>query len=50
MELLGWNDYLPQQAAAGHEDVPDHLLFADAAAKARATARGNSDHRGLGDR
>ena len=45
MELLGWSDYLPQQAAAGHEDVPDHLLFADAAAKARATARGNSDER-----
>ena len=43
--LLGWTDYLPQQAAAGHEDVPDHLLFADAAAKARATARGNSDDR-----
>ena len=45
LELLGWSDYLPQQAAAGHEDVPDHLLFADAAAKARATARGNSDER-----
>ena len=45
LELLGWTDYLPQQAAAGHEDVPDHLLFADAAAKARATARGNSDDR-----
>ena len=45
MELLGWSDYLPQQAAAGHEDVPDHLLFADAAAKARATGRGNSDER-----
>ena len=43
--LLGWTDYLPQQAAAGHEDVPDHLLFADAASKARATARGNSDDR-----
>ena len=45
LELLGWSDYLPQQAAAGHEDVPDHLLFADAAAKARAIARGNSDER-----
>ena len=45
LELLGWSDYLPQQAAAGHEDVPDHLLFADAAAKARASARGNSDER-----
>ena len=45
MELLGWGEYLPQQAAAGHEDVPDHLLFADAAAKARATARSSSDER-----
>ena len=45
LELLGWSDYLPQQAAAGHEDVPDHLLFANAASKARATARGNSDDR-----
>ena len=45
LELLGWADYLPQQGAAGHEDVPDHLLFADAASKARATGRGNSDDR-----
>ena len=45
LELLGWSDYLPQQAAAGHEDVPDHLLFANVAAKTRATARGNSDER-----
>ena len=45
MELLGWTDYLPQQGAAGHEDVPDHLLFADAASKARATARLNSEDR-----
>ena len=45
LELLGWADYLPQQGAAGHEDVPDHLLFADVASKARATARGNSDDR-----
>ena len=43
--LLGWTDYLPQQGAAGHKDVADHLLFADAASKARATARGNSDDR-----
>ena len=45
LELLGWADYLPQQGAAGHEDVPDHLLFADVASKARATARDNSDDR-----
>ena len=45
LELLGWADYLPQQGAAGHEDIPDHLLFADAASKARATGRGNSDDR-----
>ena len=45
LELLGWADYLPQQGAAGHEDVPDHLLFADALSKARATGRGNSDDR-----
>ena len=45
LELLGWNDYLPQQAAAGHEDVPDHLLFADALTKTRAVARRNSEDR-----
>ena len=28
LALLGWSDYLPQQGAAGREDVPDHLLFA----------------------
>ena len=45
LELLGWVDYLPQQGAAGREDVPDHLLFANAASKARATARTDSDDR-----
>ena len=45
LELLGWADYLPQQGAAGGEDVPDHLLFADAAAKARAAARTDSGDR-----
>ena len=45
LELLGWTDYLPQQGASGREDVPDHLLFADAAAKARAAARANSGER-----
>ena len=35
---LGWTDWLRQQnlSARGREDVPDGLLFADAAAKARA--------------
>ena len=42
---LGWTDYLPQQAAAGHEDVPDHLLFADAPSRTRAAARSNSEDR-----
>ena len=36
MELLGWAEYVPQPSAAGHEDIPDHLLFADAESKARA--------------
>ena len=29
LELLGWTEYLAQQAAVGNEDIPDHLLFAD---------------------
>ena len=33
---LGWRDYLPQQGSSGNEDIPDHLLFADAESKARA--------------
>ena len=45
LALLGWSDYLPQQGAAGREEVPDHLLFADAAAKARAAARAASGAR-----
>ena len=45
LALLGWSDYLPQQDAAGREEVPDHLLFADAAAKARAAARADSGAR-----
>ena len=36
LEILGWRDYLPQQSVAGGEDVPDHLLFQDKAAKNRA--------------
>ena len=38
LEALGWADYLPQQGASGGEDIPDHLLFADAESKARAVA------------
>ena len=45
LELLGWAYYLPQQGVAGNEDIPDHLLFADAASKARAAARGSSEGR-----
>ena len=36
LALLGWTDSLPQQGTARNEDVPDHLLFADTRAKARA--------------
>ncbi|MCY3956238.1 MAG: Eco57I restriction-modification methylase domain-containing protein [Nitrospira sp.] len=39
LDLLGWTDYLPQQGAARNEDIPDHLLFADAGDKRRATAK-----------
>ncbi|MBA3811309.1 MAG: hypothetical protein H0X27_06640, partial [Caulobacteraceae bacterium] len=37
-EVLGWADWLPQQnqSAAGRLDVPDALLFADAASLERA--------------
>jgi len=41
LELLGWTDYLPQQGACRHEDVPDLLLFSDAGAKARAVKKRN---------
>ena len=47
LELLGWADYLPQQGTTRNEDVPDHLLFADADSKARAAARTNPDDRFL---
>ncbi|MYB76651.1 MAG: restriction endonuclease [Chloroflexi bacterium] len=43
--LLDWGDYLPQQGSGGNEDIPDHLLFADAAAKDRANARQSSADR-----
>ena len=45
LDLLGWTDYLPQQATTGHEDIPDHLLFLDAASKARAAATSNAKDR-----
>ena len=45
LELLGWADYLPQQSAAGNEDIPDLLLFADAGSKERAAARSNANER-----
>ena len=45
LEALGWTDYLPQQGSARKEDIPDHLLFADAEAKKRAIARSTSEDR-----
>ena len=36
LELLGWEDYLPQQGTVGGEEIPDHLLFVDAESKERA--------------
>ena len=45
LEALGWADYLPQQGSARKEDIPDHLLFADAEAKKRAIARSTSEDR-----
>ena len=43
LELLGWVDYLPQQGSDRNEDIPDHLLFADAESKARASAKPGPD-------
>ena len=45
LALLGWDCNLPQQGAARNEDIPDHLLFADAASKARAASRRDSEAR-----
>ena len=45
LALLGWADYLPQQGVARNEDIPDHLLFADAAAKQQAAAERNAGDR-----
>ena len=46
LALLGWES-LPQinMSQSGREDVPDFLLFADAAAKARAFAEPSDDRR-----
>ena len=45
LELLGWMDYLPQQGAARNEDIPDHLLFANAESKTHAAAERNASDR-----
>ena len=42
LELLGWAHYLPQQGTARNEDIPDHLLFADADSKQRAAEENNA--------
>ena len=46
LALLGW-DHLPQinLSESGREDVPDFLLFADAAAKARSLSESADDRR-----
>ncbi len=45
LDLLGWTDYLPQQGTQRNEDIPDHLLFADADSKVKAAGRANSQDR-----
>ena len=45
LELLGWADYLPQQGTTRNEDIPDYLLFTDAASKERAAGRANPEGR-----
>ena len=45
LELLGWADYLPQQGTTRNEDIPDYLLFTDAASKERAAGRTNPEER-----
>ena len=47
LELLGWAHYLPQQGTSRNEDIPDHLLFADADSKQRASEESNADKRFL---
>ena len=45
LELLGWEDYLPQQGTSQGEDIPDHLLFQGADSKARAVAQDRPEDR-----
>ena len=45
LELLGWDDYLPQQGTAQNEDIPDLLLFPDADSKERAVAKASAEQR-----
>ena len=45
LELLGWTEYLAQQAAVGNEDIPDHLLFANESAKMSAAGKGKPQDR-----
>ncbi len=47
LQALGWEHYLPQQTASGkgRQDVPDILLFADAAGKQTALAERKDDSR-----
>ena len=45
LKILGWTDLLAQQGSGHNEDIPDYLLFADADAKARATARPSAEQR-----
>ncbi len=45
LEILGWRDYLPQQSVSGGEDVPDHLLFQDEAAKNQAAGTSSASAR-----
>ena len=42
LTLLGWVHSLPQQGAVRNEDIPDHLLFADAATCASASTPSTS--------
>ena len=47
LEAIGWDHYMPQQGAQRNEDIPDHLLFPDAAAKETAAGRSSSHERFL---
>ena len=47
LEALGWNHYLPQQGLQRNEDIPDHVLFPDSAAKEAAESRSSSQARYL---